>query len=494
MAKIRLNKFDGGQAEDVRTFNTDECEYSKNFDLFTNPHKLIPYRDSVAEDVSGSGISTMDDADIADVDVGKIVSTYFIHGMGREGSSGSAKPAFYTKTAIGAVFSRQGATADGYTYVPGSGVSYKDRCFVLGFNLSDYRLYRYDGSGTVTTCGTISTTQPFYARPFVHPEDNILYIIIGNTITTWDDSAMATHTTILPTAREATAVCDYGAYLAIAMRPLRMAGTSFVYLWGRDVTLNTLQGVVDFGEGDIKILDNLDNALIGIMAPQSGLSTMITNKIRIKAWTGGAVDTVKSFTVGAVNTLITRSVKNGGKIYFGLNADDAVYAFGKNLSGQYIFTKDRYLFNGTTINSLSGLAMIGDYLWRAFTTVGAGLATLMRDTTSAEYVSTSVYRTTVNPSMPLEDRYMEKQLKSVRIVYTGAVTGVTNLKYIIDGGSAISIISDTNSAGERTTEATALADASSFGTFREIQFQVETTGGSQVKEVFYDYGPVPTQN
>lgn len=489
--RVILNKFDGGQAEDVRTFNTDECEVSKNFDLFTNPHKLIPFEDSVAETANGTDISTMDDARVADVEIANHTSSYVVHGGGRKSGSDN-KPSFYTKaSAVGTtLFTLQGSTSDSYSYVQGSLVTYKGKAFCLGFNLTDYRLYRYDGSGTVTHIGTISTSEAFYAKPFVHTEDNILYIVIGNTITSWNGTSLVTTTTILPANMEATSICDYGAYLAIAMRSQRMAGSSYVYLWGRDTTINTLQGVVDFGEGDLRIIENLDNILIGIMTPHNGMSTALQNKIIAKGYAGGAVETLKSINIATANTLSTRKVKNGGKIYFSLTGDDAIYAFGKNKEGRYIITKDKYLFNGTTGGTFVSLSMLGDILWRAFF-VSGGAFTLMRSVAST-FASTSLYRTTINPKMVAIDRGADKQLIAVRISYTGASSGTTVLKYAVDGGSFNTIISDTNSTGEKVTEATKQNDQEEFLTGREFQFQVECSGGSQIKEIYYEYRVLPT--
>lgn len=497
--KIYLRKFDGGHAEDVRGDSTDECEFSKNFDIFTNPHKLIPYGDSVAETVSGS---TMDDIEIDNVDVSLIGSSYIMTGAGYESGS-SAKPAFFTKADIVTTFSSQ-AVAAGNTYVKNSLVVFREKAYALGWNGSNQiTLYRYNSGGSVTAAGTVAVTEVPIAKPFVHPEDNVLYIVCGNVIATFTiiggTDTMTTYSTILPTGFQATSQCDYGNYLAIAMRPLRGNGNSVTYLWGRDGTINTLQGTIDFGEGSINLLENLDNNLFAVMTPQTTLFTNITNKITVKGYAGGAVETIKSITNGSTATATIYKQKNGGKVYFGFANDDAIYAFGKNKSGKYIITKDRYLFNGTTIgSSFSGVSMIGDVMWRAFTTL-AGVFTLMRSKVaqlgeSITYTSTSTYRTLVNPSMPLEDRYTDKLLKGVRIAYTGATTGTTVLKYSVNGGAFTTIISDTNAAGEQCTEANTESDGVPLGQGREFQFQVETTGGAQVKEIDYYYDNLPSTN
>src|ERR1035437_1472306 len=93
---ITVAKFDNGLAEDVRTTNTGENAQSLNFDIFTNPHKLIPYGDSVAETTS---TNTMADIAISDIDYSLISSTYLLRGVGYE-TNVSVVPTFWSKSAI----------------------------------------------------------------------------------------------------------------------------------------------------------------------------------------------------------------------------------------------------------------------------------------------------------------------------------------------------------------------------------------------------------
>jgi hypothetical protein len=413
-------------------------------------------------------------------------------GVGYE-SGASAKPTFYTKADIVTAFASQ-AVAAGNAYCKNSLVIYKNKAIGLAYNGSNqYTVYRYDSAGSVTTIGTISSSSQFYVKPFVHPEDKILYIIIGSTITSWNDSSLVTTTTILPTDMEATSQTDYGTYLAIAMRPLRGNGNSITYLWGRDATINTLQGTINFGEGSLLILENLNNILIAVMQPQNASTTAMTNKIRIRAYAGGAVETLKSIVITNTQSGNSIKVKNQEKIYFGFNNDDCVYAFGKNKEGNWIITKDRYYFNGTTIGlAFAGLSMIGDIMWRLFATV-AGVYTLMRSKVisclgeTATYTSVSTYKTTINPSMPLLDRGRNKQLKAFRIYFTGKANGTIGVKYSVDGSAMASIISETTTAIEDMKQATMQVDASAFQAGREYQFQLESTGGVEIKNYEYEW-------
>ena len=120
-----------------------------------------------------------------------------------------------------------------------------------------------------------------------------------------------------------------------------------------------------------------------------------------------------------------------------------------------------------------------------------GTYTLMRSrgisVEGLAYTATSIYKTTINPNMPIADRYNEKQLESVQISFTGASSGTTGLKYSVDGSTFTSIISETNSTGEQVFEATNEADGTVFLSGREFQFQIESSGGAKIKELRYKY-------
>lgn len=487
-----INKFDGGHAEDIRTFATDESEKSLNFDIFTNPHKLIPFEDSVAETVVG----VMDDIELDFVDISNIAGTYFLTATGYK-SGASAVAEFYTKdgTDSASGFNPQ-ADGPAGVYQKGSSAVYKDLMYALSLSGTTWSVLRYNGAGSVTAVGTISSAATSgFVRMFVHPQDNILYIIIGTTIATWDNTTFTTLTTLIPTGMLPTSMTDYGTYLAIGMSPLRGTGNSIVYLWGRDMTINTFQGVLDFGEGNLLILEDIDNNLVAIMTPRqvtvTGYATS-TYKIIVKGYFGGSVVTIRTLYFTSLLTVQKLKVKNGGKLYFGAINDDCLYAVGKNKEGKYIITKDRYYNNGTAAVTFQGLAMIGDILWRGVTAV-AGVYLFMRSKSTPTYVSTSTYKTTINPNMAIADRGKNKQLKAVRIYYTGKTSGTIAVKYLVDGlnsaGAATmeSIISESTTAIEEMKQATMQADNQALNAGREIQFQLESTGGVEIKALEYEY-------
>lgn len=502
MPTVILNKFDGGQAEDVRTFSTDQCTESNNFDIFTEPHRLNPYSDSVADTADVA----IDDSEISDVDVCEVSGTEYIVGAGFTSSS-SVALSFYTKTTVTGTFALQ-ATASGNAFVKGSLVTYKKLAYAVDSNGSGtYRLVRFNGASSVSNIGNISASG--LVSCFVHPEDNVLYVVIENVIAKWDGTTFSTTSSILPSNFTASSITNYGGYLAITMNAQSGTRNPMCLLWGRDTTLNTLQGSIDLGEGYVGIVENINNNLFFIMSPYAGFNTNNQNKIIVKGYAGGSVETVAELNDNStlsIGTVKTYKAKKDNRVYFGFSNSDCVWTFGKNKDGRYAITQDRFITNGTQISSnpatgtFSGISIIGDVMWIGGISIVAVYSLMRSRIVSGEglaYTATSKYVTTINPKMVEEDRYKDKQLQAVQISFTAAspssLDSTAVLKYSFDGAAlttAISSAQDTN--GEYVVEATLDGSAEPFLSGRELTLQIESTNNAKVKEVRYKYDVLNT--
>lgn len=477
MPIVIKNNFGGGHAEDLRTFATNESEYSQNFDIFTNSHYLQPYPNTTAETVTGG---TITDHKMSDVIDGISLSGDTYIGLGQAGLS-DANLKFFSKSDVGGAWTKRAEDTSG-SVINGTLVGYKGYAYALKGQGSDVQLLELTNSSTITSRGTISN-ETTACKPFVHPEDNILYGGCGDTLWKWDGSSFTTYTSLLPTGTIVTSLTSYGTYLVIAIRTLE--GKALAYLWGRDGTINTFQGLIPFGKGNLNVVENLGDIIVGIVTTTD--ATSITDKIYVKVWSGGEAQTIKeidaSFT-GTANSILKAESKN--KLYFTYGSANCIYVVGKNKEGQWVVSKDRYIDNGGTPSSVRGFSVIDDYFWIGY--INTSLDNVFYRTSAGSYTSTSVYRTTINPNMPIEDRYKNKQLKAVQLSYTGASSGTTVLKYSVDGSAMTILISDTNATGEKTTIATnEYTDALPLLTGREFQFQIECTGGTKIKEIKYKY-------
>lgn len=492
MTKIILNKWNNGISQEVRTNETNKADFINNFNIHEEAGRLVPYADSIAE----TGGFTMDDVEISDVVIAQVVGTNYLVGAGYE-SGVSTALTFYTKTTIGGNFAAQ-ASASGNVYQKGTLISYKTYAFAVDYNGSNhYRLIRYNSAGSTTTIGTISYTATSATKvlTFVHPEDNLLYIVIGNLIYRYDGSSLSSVFT-LNVNYSATSMTNYGGYLAITMNPVCGNDNAICYLWNRDSSITTVQQAIDLGEGYVGIVENLNGLLVFVMSPTDDFSTKVNNKIIIKVLSG-TVETVfektdsSTLSIGIVNHI---KAKKNNRLYFGFNNSNSIYCFGKNKDGRWILSGDRFIINGELVSTnpkaqtISGLSIVGDIMW-----IGAnsqtGVYSLQRSASISEqgYTATSNYRTVVNPNMPLADKADDKKLDRVYMVYTGASSGTIGLKYTSDSTTFTTVISQATSAGEGYVEAYMENSGLPFNAGREFQFQLESTGGVKIKEFGYEY-------
>lgn len=488
MAQAIINQFDGGQAEDVRTFAVNQHDSSFNFNIYDNPHYLQPYVDMVTETISAG---TLTDYKITDVAVILFAGNANFVALGRQ-SSGSNSPTFFVKNSSSDITAAWVLKATGVNnVVSGSLVAYKDFAYCLGDTGAATNLQKYDSNVTVSTIGTLGGYDTSPAKPFVHPEDNVMYMGSGNIISSYDPGRgtpfNATALT-LPSNKIITSLTNYGSYLAIVCKPKNGQGNSTCYLWGRDTTLNTLQGTLDLGIGQVNIIENLGNLLIFVMTKGTvgGYTSVLNNMLTIKGYQGGAVEVIKEVALSSsLGTAVNNfKQKRNDQLFFAFSGDTAIYRFGKNKAGSYFLSHDMAYPSGAT--TLNGFSIIGDFMWINFNTLGVS-NNFYRTSTASSYATTSTYVTTINPSMILSHRYNLKLMQVVAISFTNNSSGTVNLKVSYDGGAYTTLISST-ATGEQVIEADSNnTDSTPFSEFREVQFKIESTGNVKIKEVRYIY-------
>lgn len=492
MALVIINQFDGGQAEDIRTFATNEQETSYNFDIYTKPQYLVPYIDMIAETTSSG---TITDYAITDVDAITVAGTTSLVALGRA-SLGSANPHFFRKSSSSDITSSWQSYATGVNnVVAGSLVVYKGFAYCLGDTTAAHNLQKFDGTSSVSTIGTLAGYSNPCAKPFVHPEDNKLYMGSANIISRYDGTTFTATALTLPDDKMIVSLTSYGGYLAIACRPKNGVGNSVCYLWDVGSAPTTVQSVMDLGAGQVNIVENLYNNLFFTVTKGvvGSYSSVVSNILSIKGYAGGAVETIKEVTLSSSlgTAMNVFKQKRDEHLYFAFSNDTAIYRFGRGKNGSYFLSHDRAYPSGTT--TVTGFSLIGDFMWLGYSTNSTSnlFWRTRAPSESQAYTTTSTYKTTINPSMPLEDRYKHKQLEAVAISFTAGAT--CNFKYSVDGSAMTSIIADTTASGEITVEASALADNSPFLDGREYQFQAETTGNGKIKEIRYKYRVLASQ-
>lgn len=481
MGKIfdfKIDQFDYGVTNNLRLPDQRYAQTIKHFDVLTKRNALIPYRDH--EDGSSGG------------DTDKLSKFLFYNGktyaLGVVSGSSKVK-IFEMSTFSGNTWSATangedgGGTRDETVFVEYKGYGY-------GFAASS-RIWKADLSGSaafVSTDLSISATATTTAQGLVHSKDDILYIAYNNIIAkkngaTWTDSALT-----LPTNTIITALSEYGNYLAIATRSSSGVGNSTVYLWDRDGSLTTVSEKIDWGAGDLYVLEEIEGQLVGVSTVGSSTSAFVP-KIVFRAYTGAGAHIFKELQSSTAPTVKGKQKVNS-RLFFLMSATlngtllEGVWSIGKNTEGHLSLSLDRLPNNDTALTSgiLKGFALIGDYMFIAYVSNGSYAASKTNDQSS--YTATSIYETLIQSA---SDPSIKKKLVGISVFYEPLpAAGSVVLKYKADAESSFTqIFSDGTDNAISHSAINIESTGANLPEFKEIQFRLESTGGAVITGIKY---------
>lgn len=508
MAKVSINRFDGGYAQSERPETTNENLGILGFDVFQDKFKLRKANACEQRIISNVSSST----DINLLDAIKRDTDGLIVGIGtNEGSGGgSGILRFYSNASGGltSTWTKGTVTFGGDSVTNGNGymVLYKSRFFGVYQKSNNTSVYEYINDSSVGSIGSTGDYNAITARPVVHSQDNIMYVAGGKTISKYDGTTWTASAITLP--YNITSMCEYGTYLAIACQA-PFGGV--IYLWGRDTSLTTLQDIIKVDSGKLMIIENLDGILTSVSqtpfdpSVASGSSIGYSNfrTLTVRQYTGSQMKKNKSVTYSVQNeagqdqSLQNRKLIKNGTLYFSTSAN-CLWRFGVNSDGQYILTQDMNIsYLGTNIIALYSFFLLGDYIMGCVrVTTGVitptdGITVFSDATGSVDSSDSSYYISPINPNMPIEDRGKKKKLKKigVRVYVANTTQGSVVLQYSLDGGSYLTATtqSSTFSTKLNTFIAEVNDDLSQFDDFTEIKIKVSVTYEVDVLEVFYEY-------
>lgn len=497
MKAVVINRFDGGIAEDVRTTSNGFSEENKNFDIYTKPHSLVPKRDMVAETFSGG---TITDYDITDVVPATYSGDTYIFGYGRE-SAASTKVAFFKKSSTTDITSAWESvvvySASTNTPIAGTLVNYQGKLHAITTN----NLIELTNLTTITSKGNVvgTATSPG-VKPFEHPDDKILYFATDNVVGSYDGTTFDNTVFTLPSTMKITSLTSFGGYLAIAAKPTLGIGRSYVFFWNRDTSITTADGLIDWGDNALEILENIGEVLVGVSTTKAvgAFTNPRTNqdyKYAVSVYGGGTVQTIAEFTRSSYYELKPFKAKDTDKLYFGFDTDNVVYAVGKNKNGRWFVSGDSFVTptGSFPTGALTGLSLVSDTLFTSYTDGGVS-GYLTR--TGTTYSNTSVYTTTINPGMDVSDRYALKKLKAIQVAYNvKSSNGTVTVGYYENEGATLrNVISENKTAsGQYVARDTELQSAGGpFHDAEEYKFRITSTGNVEIKELRYVYEIIPT--
>ena len=495
---VIINRFDGGIVNDPRDRKSNAARMCTNFDALTNPRRLTPYHDTESGD-TGAATNQIQNFSVAAGNGG----TYRLFGLGVVSGTGKAK-IFYKDLTTGGGgdlsdsswsnttndSSSSGATSFNiFTYYKKTGLIYGAKAGTT--------IWTYDPTGAAAfgdTAHSLSYTN--IAEGLVHSKDDILYIPYDNSIAknnngSWTDAAIT-----IPSQFYITSICEFGNFLAIAAAPLNGVGGSRVYLWDRDSSLTTLSENIDWGEGILKVISEINGVLIGVSLYGNN-STRFKDRIVFKYYDGTrnvGAQIIAIFQGGTSTQLLSARQKIDNRLLFMMSieldgsVDDGVWSLGLNSIGQFAIYREITPNNGTALTSgvLKGFVKIGDYLFQSF--VNNSNYAMTKSNDQAVYTATSTFDTTINPNVEEEDYTHKKQLNAVSVSYAPFDTNdQVVLKYRVDADTSWTTIFTETTDNSVATVRTKITNGTSFTAAKEIQFRLESTGGAEITELKYRY-------
>lgn len=469
-------RFDGGVTNDLRADGSNVASVIKHFDPRTRSHRLNPYRSYEDGDSSSSTQKI----------INFLVVGSTIYGLGV--ASGTARVKVYTKTDL--------SNATWTTPANGESASRtkKDEVFVYyrktgkiyGLHGGDQAWsFKTDGSAFAETAQAIAYTNA--AQGLVHSKDDIYYQPYDNKIAKNDNDSWTVAALTLPSDMIITAICEYGNYLAIGCRSQQTGGRSRVYLWDRDSSLSTLSEIIDWGAGELYVLDEIEGMLVGISS-LSGDSGNLFKKVVFKYWDGGSgakvFQELECDLTSGVLGLGRSWQKVNNTLFFVLSITQrgtqnaGVWGIGRNKVGEPLaIWLDRLTDNSSTVTP-DGFIFYGDYVFISYSSLMA------KTDDQANFTATSVFEDTI-----FNGGDSDKTKKLVRIAAMFdplPASGQVVLKYKKDAETSFTtLFSYTTDDG--ISHATRIIEgAGALPTYKEITIRIESTGGAAITGLKHD--------
>lgn len=480
--EITVDDFSGGIADDVRKSTASEFTITKHFDIFSNPKRLTPYRSLEAD--TETSVSSTDLKQYFVRDFLYTTGSAKLYGLGQTGA-GLTKIVYKADATTGTWTLPASSEGNG-AVKNGCLVEYKD--YIWGFQ-GTTQVFKWgllSGTPAITnTAGTVGTITS--VAQGVIAKDDQLYLPYNNKIVRVSAGGTVSDAVLtIPTQFKITSICNFGNYLAIAAAPIsNYAGSSKVFLW--NLTSDDVQEVIDWGEGEIRVLETIEGILVGVTdrylnnATGAGTGSMI-----VQVYSGGVPQTIKEIYTKALTGKampISKTVKNNRLFWSakimtnasGTEYDEGIWSFGrKNVNYPYTLTLDVIDENVNT-SGIQSFGAAANYFFVAHSNDGS----VDKTNDSAIYTFSSVYQSQI---INFGDTTSDKRLESVKVHFRKLASGESiTLKYRVDGATAWTTVGTTSTAGDLShTFLNIESTGDAFSSGREYEFRIESTGGAEI--------------
>lgn len=487
-----------------------DSAFHQHFDVFTDPTRLIPYRSTEAE-ANATSAANLGGFDLRHFTLGKDGKMYAL------GNNGSGKAQVFVKAdPTTGVWAPDTTAASANNIIYGSFIEWAGAFwfFTGTASVTKYLLATdtiTDGVSSVTLT-TITST----AQSVVGADDN-LYMFYNNKVVRVSNAGVVTDNilTNLPSDMRIVSACRFGSYIAIGMAYGTSAiatpsGVSKVFIWDM-VTTTTVNDVIDWGEGALRVLGNIEGKLVGVS------DKYLTNPISlsqgamvVRMWAGATAQVVKEVVAnqlvtadsGTYANVVTRFPRDvvikdnrmywAASVPFGASTATestfhlGIWCFGrKDANSNYTLSLDYVEEAVDTANyRINSIGAAGNY-W--FINHGASGLVHKTDDSSTSYTHTSAYETDVfwdgkdtnritgvtvtTEPLPAAGQVVLKYKKDAETSYTTLFT------YTEDDSLRHSTINN-ESTGVELPE------------YKRLRLRVESTGGAVITGIFFLAGKV----
>lgn len=453
--ETKIDRFDGGIVNDARHPAEGVSRMIQNFDIYSNPRKMSPYRNSETGDSLADTFKPQNFL----IALLNSTPTYRIYSLGQQ--DGLARAQIRSKAiTTGAANDlddgdwSQPANANAGQATPAYPlfVYYRKTGLIYGAHTGTH-IWAADSTFATAFQDThlALTYTNIVANGVVHPHDDILYIPYDNKIARNDNGTWTSVALTLPAHLLITSITPFGRYLAIAAEPLDGVGNSQVFFWSREISTNFLEDSIDWGAGRLRILEELDGHLIGISAYGGDVTRFSSrDRIAIRVFKGvpssdrNFVYTLMELVgdLGVIgNNVPTAKQKIDGRLFFLLNIDidgvsrDGLWSIGRpKPDGPFVLVNEHSANNDTAVSTgaLYHFIKVGDFTFIAFTTSGA-VHTVSKTNDTATYTATATY---ISKIYDAGDASLRKSLLGISIMTEFLPTGSTvSLGYWVDNES-----------------------------------------------------------
>lgn len=526
-----INRFDGGIARDWRINSSNKFALSKNFDVFSYPHKMVPhYKKMVVGSESTEELrlnAMLTDAYVKFCYAPDSATTNKLFGLGIGANS---RPVVKTYNVDGSVF-----TVDWQAPSNGDADDADPRFTDVFFYYKNYlymwtsdALVRYktdnseafdDQAFGFTPATILSTVQPVH-----HQTDDRAYFFYNNFVHKLNDTAFDTSPTLtLPATERITAACQYGNYLAIAtvnntkIYDRSSNARATVYLWDRDSSLATLSERIDFGNGEIVHIATLDGKLLAVVNAHATIPLSAKKGVvSIRQYLGGNIsktiteidiDTQASWlgspsgSYGSEYYLPKTSQIKDERLYFPMRADyksdprNGIWTLDSNGNVNLEIVEPE-LDDASVYKAYQGIYFTGNILWVSYSET-----TNSKTSTKVYTTDTSLAYSTTNPAvyesliLNSGDSSLTKQLIGVSVSTEPLPTdGQVVVKYRKDEETSWTTIFTHGTDNSISHQAVNIESTGAlFPEYKELQFRIESTGGAVITGLKYKYEIIDNQ-